>query len=94
MSNDHREWFIFGEYPDGRVDISDGEHDVHEGIGRAEAEKLIAARNYLVREKSRIGHEEGERASKDWSQFFPGLARLEIRCLCATLLALEHVKKP
>lgn len=58
------------------------------------SDRIREAREHLAHEKSRIAKEEGERAAKHWDQFFPGLARLEFRCLCATLVALEHIKKP
>lgn len=35
-------WFIFGEYPDGNVDVSDGQEDIFTGIPRAHAERLVA----------------------------------------------------
>lgn len=56
--------------------------------------RVEEAREYLTREKYRIAREEGTRARDDWSQFFPGLIRLEVRCLCATLEAIAHTKKP
>ena len=42
-------WFIFGEHPDGYVDISDGNGDVLTHVRRNEAEKLIDDREQLVR---------------------------------------------
>jgi hypothetical protein len=50
MSKDHIDrvagelWFIFGEYPDGRVDLSDGQDDVFERLPRDVAERIIKLR--------------------------------------------------
>lgn len=33
-------WFIFGEHPDGGVDITDGDKDIFTGIDYETAEKL------------------------------------------------------
>jgi len=51
VSSDHIDrvagepWFIFGEYPDGCVDVSDGRDDVFEHIPRTKAERLIKLRS-------------------------------------------------
>lgn len=49
-----RAWFIFGEGADGRVDISDGDRDVLEGVGRAAAEQIIDARDVWLAEAERV----------------------------------------
>ena len=41
-------WFIFGEYPDGTVTITDGTADILEYVPRAEAERIVEARNAFV----------------------------------------------
>lgn len=43
----YRRWFVFGEYPDGNVDISDGEGDVFTGVPKPTAHFLIKAREKL-----------------------------------------------
>jgi hypothetical protein len=42
-------WFVFGETADGlRCDVSDGERDVVTLVTKAEAEALIADRNFIL----------------------------------------------
>jgi hypothetical protein len=36
-------WIVFGEHPDGTVDVNDGMQDVFEGIPKEAALKVIAA---------------------------------------------------
>lgn len=43
-----RNWFVFGEHPDGTVDVADSEGDVLTGVSRADAERLMAARDAFV----------------------------------------------
>jgi hypothetical protein len=39
-------WMIFGEHPDGTVDVNDGNRDVFVGIPKEAAEKIVEA-HYL-----------------------------------------------
>jgi len=43
-------WFIFGEYPDGRVDVSDANHVVFSGLPRAAAEAIVSAQERFRRD--------------------------------------------
>ena len=45
---EHRLWFIFGEHPDGRVDIADSEGDVLTHVKKSEAERAIKLHNAAV----------------------------------------------
>lgn len=40
-------WYEFGQHPDGTVDIADTDGDVMIKVPRADAEKLIEARNHF-----------------------------------------------
>lgn len=44
----HPFYFIFGEWPDGRVDVNDGSRDIVTKVTRAEAGLLITQRNELI----------------------------------------------
>jgi hypothetical protein len=41
-------WFVFGEHPDGAVDIADLDGDVLTKVPRALAERLCAAHNQAL----------------------------------------------
>ena len=49
--------FIFGEYTDGFVDISNGETDVLTHVKREEAEKLITERDQLLKRIADLEHQ-------------------------------------
>lgn len=43
-----RRWFIFGEHPNGTVDVSDGDQDIFIRLPRESAQRIIAARTELA----------------------------------------------
>lgn len=55
-------WMIFGEHPDGWVDISDGSNDIMTHVPKDVADRIIAARNTfcLIMEEELCNFAEGE----------------------------------
>jgi hypothetical protein len=43
-----KSWLVFGEHPNGNVDVSDGECDLFENISRDKAAAIIEAREEFV----------------------------------------------
>jgi len=68
-------WFIFGEHPDGCVDLNDGANDIFAHITRDQAERLIAIRDEFLA-KVRAEYDTMPRRGRDQSDQGAGLPRM------------------
>ena len=63
-------WFVFGEYKDGYVDVSDPVQDIAVHVSRHDAERMIAERNKAINALCLLALAFSEAAPKQFAQIW------------------------